>query len=255
MDVRAVQRGRPRWASAGAVPGQGPRGQGRETAASPSARLSARPAPHCEGGHGRAPRPPRAPAPTTPPPAAQELERRAADGRRAETPAAGAGCAHLRLPEVIVHHGEVEAQLLDVALVALEEEQVPVHLRVQRGQVVYVHIRAGAQQLGQEEAGEGQLHQHVLVEGLGRGQGPVSTSRAPLRTSENGDGRPDPPGSWRSRRRSSPLAVAGTGTPPTGRPASARESGLPSAENPRTDCQRISGLKFQDAKLRPSSSP
>lgn len=43
MDVSTAQRGRPRWASAGAVPGQGPRGQGRETAASPSARLSARP--------------------------------------------------------------------------------------------------------------------------------------------------------------------------------------------------------------------
>lgn len=57
MDVSAAQRGRPRWASAGAVPGQGPRGQGREMAASPSARLSARPAPHCEGGDGVRPGP------------------------------------------------------------------------------------------------------------------------------------------------------------------------------------------------------
>lgn len=78
---------------------------------------------------------------------------------------------HLRLPQVVVDHGEVQAQLLHVALVALEEEQVAVHLRVQRGQVVDVHVGAGPQELGQEEAGEGQLYQHVLVQRLEEREG------------------------------------------------------------------------------------
>lgn len=74
---------------------------------------------------------------------------------------------HLGLPELIVHHGEVQAQLLHVAIIALEEKQVLVHFRIQGREVMDVHVSAGSQQLGQEEACKGQLHQHVLVEGLG----------------------------------------------------------------------------------------
>lgn len=73
---------------------------------------------------------------------------------------------HLSLSQIIVDHREVEAQLLHVALVALEEQKVAVHLRVQRRQVMDVHVRAGSQKFGQEKAGEGQLHQHVLIQRL-----------------------------------------------------------------------------------------
>lgn len=76
------------------------------------------------------------------------------------------GGRHLSFSQVVVDHREVEAQLLHVAFVALEEEEVAVHLRVQRRQVVDVDIGAGAQKLREEEAGKGQLHQHVLIQRL-----------------------------------------------------------------------------------------
>lgn len=76
--------------------------------------------------------------------------------------------SHLCLPEVIVHHSEVQAQLLHITIIALEKQQIFVDFRVQRSQVVNVHIRTGPKQLGEEEAGKGQLHQHVLIEGLQR---------------------------------------------------------------------------------------
>lgn len=88
---------------------------------------------------------------------------------------------HLCLPELVVHHGEVQAQLLHVAVIALEEKQILVHFRIQGSEVMDVHVSAGSQQLGQEEACKGQLHQHVLVEGLRRAQGAVSsTPQAPF---------------------------------------------------------------------------
>lgn len=73
---------------------------------------------------------------------------------------------HLSFSQVIVDHREVEAQLLHVAFIALEEKKVAIHLRVQRRQVVDVHICAGAQKFREKEAGKGQLHQHVLVQRL-----------------------------------------------------------------------------------------
>lgn len=91
--------------------------------------------------------------------------------------AEASGPPYLGLPEVVVHHGEVQPQLLHVAPVALEEQQVSVNLRVQGGQVVDVHVGAGAQQLGQEEARKGQLHQHVFVESLQWDEGQQSASR------------------------------------------------------------------------------
>lgn len=74
--------------------------------------------------------------------------------------------SHLSLSQIIVDHSEVKAQLLHITLVALEEEKVAVHLWVQRGQVVDVHICTGSQKFRQEETGKGQLHQHVLVQRL-----------------------------------------------------------------------------------------
>lgn len=76
--------------------------------------------------------------------------------------------SHLSLSKIVVDHREVEAQLLHVALVALEEKKVAIHLRVQRRQVVDVHVCTGSQKFGQEEAGKGQLHQHVLIQRLER---------------------------------------------------------------------------------------
>lgn len=73
---------------------------------------------------------------------------------------------HLSFSQVVVDHREVEAQLLNIAFVALEEQEVAIHLRVQRCQMVDVDVRAGAQKLRKEEAGKGQLHQHVLIQRL-----------------------------------------------------------------------------------------
>lgn len=67
----------------------------------------------------------------------------------------GANRRHLSFSQVVVDHGEVEAQLLHVAFIALEEEEVAIHLRVQRRQMVDVDIRAGAQKFREEEAGKG----------------------------------------------------------------------------------------------------
>lgn len=74
--------------------------------------------------------------------------------------------SHLSFSQIVVDHCEVESKLLHVTLVALEEEEVAVHLWVQRRQMVDVHVRTGSQKFGQEEAGEGQLHQHVFIQRL-----------------------------------------------------------------------------------------
>lgn len=52
--------------------------------------------------------------------------------------------SHLRLPEIIVDHSEVKAEVFHVTFIALEKKQVSVHLRVQRGQMVDVYVRTGA---------------------------------------------------------------------------------------------------------------
>lgn len=75
------------------------------------------------------------------------------------------GC-HLSFSQVVVDHREVEAQLLHVTFIALEEKKVAIHLRVQWRQVVDVHICTGAQKFREKEAGKRQLHQHVLVQRL-----------------------------------------------------------------------------------------
>lgn len=74
--------------------------------------------------------------------------------------------SHLSFSQVVVNHCEIEAELFHIILVALQEEQVTVHLWIQGGQVVDVHICAGSKKLGQEKTGKGQLYQHVLIQRL-----------------------------------------------------------------------------------------
>lgn len=76
--------------------------------------------------------------------------------------------AYLRLADLAVHNGEVQSEIFDVTVVVLQVEQVPVHFRIERSQMMNVDFsRRARENFLQEEGGERQLGKELLIDGLG----------------------------------------------------------------------------------------